>query len=236
MSLPIGKPVAWRQQFVLDAWQGLSLSGVGELVLTGLGLAWNCAYIDLPEVSAKHFAPLPAQLAALPSVRSHPQALNQQGYPMMYRTGDLVRTLQSGDLEFVGRIDHQVKIRGLRIELGEIEEAIRGGSNVTEVLVLVLKETLVAFISGHWEKDAVLECCSKCLPRYMVPQALVLVDTWPRTVSGKIDRKALPAMYEEFLSSAAKSCEVKNADESTSHTATEALILSFFSPSAFLGR
>ena len=139
------------------------------------------------------------------------------GRGVVYRTGDRVRWYADGELEFGGRIDFQVKLRGQRIELGEIEHALRALPGVVEAVVVLHTDTrgeasLVAYVSPAavavgedaelgagfsaavtFDRAAALSGAREALPAYMLPSVVVGVETWPRTSSGKIDRKQLPA-------------------------------------------
>ncbi|MGH3852154.1 MAG: amino acid adenylation domain-containing protein [Pseudonocardiaceae bacterium] len=149
----------------------------GELYIGGLGVA--CGYVNRAELTASRFLPDPT---GPPGSR-------------MYRTGDLVRLRRDGSLEFVARVDHQVKHRGYRIELGEIEAVARTCDGVRQAAVVLYRdevgERLVAFASGAVSADAVRAVLEKKLPSYMVPASVVVLDALPLTTSGKVDRKSL---------------------------------------------
>ena len=172
----------------------------GELWLGGVQVARG--YINRPEKTAEAF------------VANHPwPETDPSGRGVVYRTGDRVRWYADGELEFGGRIDFQVKLRGQRIELGEIEHALRSQPGVVEAIVLLSKEldALVAYVSPlavfkgippqksgftdalHLTDLNALQGVRDALPEYMVPSLVIGVDEWPRTSSGKIDRKRLPA-------------------------------------------
>ncbi|WP_299249897.1 condensation domain-containing protein, partial [uncultured Aquimarina sp.] len=128
----------------------------------------------------------------------------QKGYTRLYKTGDLVRWLEDGNLEYIGRNDDQVKIRGYRIELGEIEAALSTISGITQSCVLVKQRTtdsgLVKYLVGYYvledgftiDQELIIEQLSTLLPEYMIPSSLVSMDSFPLTINGKLDRKALP--------------------------------------------
>ncbi|SCL28052.1 amino acid adenylation domain-containing protein [Micromonospora pallida] len=185
-SVPIGGPIANLRLHVLDPAGAECPVGVaGELHIGGVGLARG--YHRRPALTAEKFVPDP--FSGEPGAR-------------LYRTGDLARwRIQpdgSGVIEFLGRIDHQVKLRGLRIELGEIESALRDQSGVTEAAVIVREDTpgdkrLVAYLVGTAEPTALKAALKERLPEYMVPNALVTLDALPLSPNGKLDRKALPA-------------------------------------------
>jgi acyl-coenzyme A synthetase/AMP-(fatty) acid ligase len=190
--VPIGGPIANTQVYVLDPALELVPVGVkGELYLGGVGLARG--YLERPELTAEKFVP-------------HP--FSQAGGERLYRTGDEVRWRGKGELEYLGRLDQQVKLRGFRIELGEIEARLLEQEGVGEAVVVVREETagdkrLVAYVvpdKMHADalgepKDLVTALrahLSEKLPEYMVPNAFVFLPSMPLTTSGKINRKALP--------------------------------------------
>ncbi|HVG10832.1 MAG TPA: non-ribosomal peptide synthase/polyketide synthase, partial [Thermoanaerobaculia bacterium] len=174
----IGRPIAGSQAYVLGRQFELVPVGVaGELWLGGAGLARG--YLNRPELTAAGFLPDP------------------WGEPgeRLYRTGDLVRRRSSGELDFLGRIDHQVKVRGFRIELGEIEAALAACPGVEEVAVLAREDRLVAYVAGAPADlpNHLSNHLRERLPEFMVPSDFVLLPALPRTPNGKLDRKALPA-------------------------------------------
>ena len=179
----IGRPIAGTKTYVLDDGLNLAAQGLpGELYLGGIGLARG--YLDKAGLSAERFVADPFGDAG----------------ERLYRTGDLVRWREDGELEYLGRIDHQVKIRGLRIELGEIEAQLLAQPGVREAVVVAAAGPagmrLVGYVSartGEALNAAVLrERLAAALPDYMVPGALLVLDTLPLNANGKIDRKALP--------------------------------------------
>ncbi|MCC5621223.1 non-ribosomal peptide synthetase [Nostoc sp. CHAB 5715] len=184
-SIPIGKPIANTQLYILDeSLQPVPMGVPGELHIGGLGLARG--YLNQAELTALKFIPNPFS--------------NKKG-DRLYKTGDLVRYLQSGDIEYIGRIDNQIKIRGYRIELGEIEAIISQHPVVKETVVIVSEESvnsqrIVAYIVP--KKEQTLEITGlrsfleSKLPSYMVPAAFVKLEALPLTPNGKVDRKALP--------------------------------------------
>ena len=181
---PIGRPIDNTDLYILDANFNPTPIGVaGELCVGGPSLARG--YLNRPDLSAEKFIPNP---------------FGPEG-SRLYRTGDLVRYLPDGNIEFLGRIDHQVKVRGFRIELGEIEAVLDEHPRVRDVIVLA-KEVrqddvrLVAYlVFNSDEKPTVNDLrgyIKNLLPDYMVPATFVYLDEMPLTPSGKIDRKALP--------------------------------------------
>jgi amino acid adenylation domain-containing protein len=184
-TVPIGRPVANARVHVLDAALRLTPSGVeGELFIGGAGLARG--YLGRADLTAECFVPDP--YCREPGER-------------LYRTGDLVRLGSDGALRFLGRIDHQVKIRGVRIELGEIEAVLARHPGVSRAVVVVHEEVagparLVAYVVDAAVPAAVDELrrfLQERLPESLVPAAWVRLEALPLTPSGKIDRLALPA-------------------------------------------
>jgi amino acid adenylation domain-containing protein len=189
-KVPIGRPIANTQVYILDAQkQPVGIGVPGELYIGGAGLARG--YLNRPELTADRFILNP--FSDEPSSR-------------LYKTGDLARYLSDGNIEFLGRIDHQVKIRGFRIELGEIEAAIGQHPALRETVVLVREDNpgdkrLVAYIvsnSALKTQDSELINDLRCylkqkLPQYMMPSAFVLLESLPLTTNGKIDRRSLRA-------------------------------------------
>lgn len=174
--VPIGYPVWNTRMYVLDARLRPLPAGVpGDLYLGGVQLARG--YLGREDLTAERFIADPH----LPCER-------------LYRTGDRARWRQDGVVEYLGRSDHQVKLRGLRIEPGEIEAVLRGVAGVTRAEVLVRDAALVAYVSGSvFDPEALRQHAVTHLPDYMVPSAFVAIDSWPVTANGKLDRDALPA-------------------------------------------
>ncbi|HEX3527655.1 MAG TPA: amino acid adenylation domain-containing protein, partial [Thermoanaerobaculia bacterium] len=174
----IGAPIANTQAHIVDRSLGLLPVGVpGELCLGGEGLARG--YLNRPELTAEKFIPDPFS--------------QQSG--RLYRTGDLVRRRAHRsdiELEFLGRIDHQVKVRGFRIELGEVEATLLAHPEVAETVVVAQDQRLIAYVSPGVPAD-VKERLRERLPDYMIPSAFVGLPELPRTPNGKVNRKALPA-------------------------------------------
>ena len=187
ISANIGKALNNIKCYVLDSNKKLVPIGViGELYISGASLARE--YLNKPKLTAEQFI--------VNSFATEEDIL--KGYTRLYKTGDLVRWLPEGNLEYVGREDFQVKIRGYRIELGEIENALISIEHIKQAVVLAKRaksnKYLVAYFVSDIEvkDDYILNQLSIKLPSYMIPSALVRVDSFPLTASGKIDRKALP--------------------------------------------
>jgi amino acid adenylation domain-containing protein len=184
---PIGTPIPGARVHVLDRWGAPVPVGVGgELHVGGAGLARG--YLRRPEVTAERFVPDPFGPAG----------------ERLYRTGDLVRWRPSGDLEFLGRVDHQIKIRGFRVELGEIEAALRSHARVHDAAVVLRPgpggdARLVAYLVRAGEGGEPIPPAElrgflqERLPEYMVPALFMELPALPLTPSGKVDRRALPA-------------------------------------------
>ena len=184
-SVPIGRPLEGRTAHRLDA-RGLPVPAnrPGELCLGGQGLARG--YRGRPARTAKRFVPDP---------------FSEQPGSRLYRTGDLVQELPSGELDFLGRIDQQVKVRGFRIEPGEIEAALRDHPGVADAVVVVQTDgtgdgRLVAYAvptpDSTLEGAELRRTLEDRLPAHMVPSTFVPLDTLPLTPGGKVDRQALP--------------------------------------------
>jgi len=188
-ALPsIGRPVDNTRAYLLDRRGAPVPLGVpGELYVAGAGLARG--YLRRPDLTAERFLPDP--FAPLSGERG----------ARMYRTGDLVRRLPDGQLDFLGRVDHQVKIRGMRIELGEIESVLGRHPDLREAAVALREERpgehrLIAYVVAAGEPPASAELRQYLLaklPEHMVPAAFVTLDALPLTPNGKVDRRALPA-------------------------------------------
>jgi acyl-coenzyme A synthetase/AMP-(fatty) acid ligase/acyl carrier protein len=207
---PIGRPIANTEIYLLQKdGQPIPLGVAGELYIGGICLARG--YLNRPDLTAEKFIPnpflnqenglenaenrsvsslLPSSFFLLPSANR------------LYKTGDLARYLPDGNIEYIGRIDGQVKIRGFRIELGEIETALANYRAVKQAVVLAREDEpgdkrLVAYIVANPEEQLAIADLRTYLqgrlPDYMVPAIFMTVEAMPKTPSGKIDRRALPA-------------------------------------------
>ncbi len=186
-GVPIGRPIDNLRLHVVDrSFRLAGVSAAGELCFGGVGLARG--YMNRPDLTAERFVPDP--WSGRPGER-------------LYRSGDLARRLPGGEIEVIGRTDQQVKIRGLRIELGEIEALLAEHPGVREAAVTVRDDGAAARLVGYVvgtlsENDEdteadLLRFLEPRLPAYMVPSAFVTLPALPRTPSGKVDRRALPA-------------------------------------------
>ncbi|MGF9825596.1 tyrocidine non-ribosomal peptide synthetase TycC, partial [Brevibacillus agri] len=181
-TVPIGKPLPNMTMYVVDAHLNLQPVGVvGELCIGGAGVARG--YLNRPELTQEKFVPNPFA----PGER-------------LYRTGDLAKWRADGHVEFLGRNDHQVKIRGVRIELGEIETQLRKLDGIAEAVVVARedhrqeKELCAYVVTDHALDAAELRAnLLKELPQAMIPSYFVTLDALPLTANGKVDRRSLPA-------------------------------------------
>ncbi|HJT56123.1 MAG TPA: amino acid adenylation domain-containing protein, partial [Ktedonobacteraceae bacterium] len=182
----IGHPLINVEVYVLDeALEPVQVEQPGELYIGGIALARG--YLGQPALTAERFIP-------------HP--FSDQPGNRLYRTGDLVRYQPGGSLEYVGRVDEQVKLRGFRIELGEIEQVLLQQPGVRQAVVTMREDEargkqLVGYVVAQegfklWE-STLKEALSQQLPEYMIPSSLTMLDALPLSTSGKIDRRALPA-------------------------------------------
>jgi amino acid adenylation domain-containing protein len=182
LTVPIGRPIANNRLYLLDQQQQLAPPGVaGELYIGGAGVGRG--YLGRPELTAERFVPNPFSEAG----------------ERLYRTGDLCRYLADGSVEFLGRRDHQVKLRGYRVELGEIEAVLGQHPAVRAVAVLVKDDThLVAYVVLDQEQSATTSelrsFLQQKLPEHMVPSVYIALDTMPLMPNGKVDRRALAAL------------------------------------------
>ncbi|MEC0968682.1 non-ribosomal peptide synthetase, partial [Bacillus altitudinis] len=177
LSIPIGKPVSQTAVYIVDEFGQVQPPGVaGELCVAGDGLVMG--YYHQPELTSEKFVENPFRSGEV-----------------MYKTGDLARWLSNGDIEFIGRIDHQVKIRGQRIELGEIEHQLLQHPQVKEAVVIAISnDTLCAYFTaeGAVPLSDLREQAGRELPVYMMPAFFMQLDELPLTGNGKVDRRALP--------------------------------------------
>ncbi|MGW4516159.1 amino acid adenylation domain-containing protein [Streptomyces sp. NPDC004393] len=181
--LSIGVPLPGYDAFVVDAYGELVPQGVaGELLVGGGRIARG--YHNRPALTAERFVP---------------DSFTGRAGGRLYRTGDIVRWTSTGDLEFIGRRDNQVKVRGYRIELGEIEAAILREPGVTASAVMLRdgpagdKRIIAYFVAPSTTTEAhVLRALESRLPEYMIPSALLRLDSFPMTRNGKVDRSAMP--------------------------------------------
>jgi amino acid adenylation domain-containing protein len=189
LTVPIGQPIANTCVYILNPHLKLMPTGVaGELYIGGAGLA--VGYLNQPIETAARFVPNP--FSDKPDAR-------------LYRTGDMARYLPDGNIEFLGRIDHQVKVRGFRVELAEIETVLLTHREVHQAVVISEAETtpnhrLVGYLIASGSKppsiDELRTFLGQHLPDYMIPSTFVFLKTMPLTSNGKIDRAALPAPDE----------------------------------------
>ncbi|MGC4060737.1 MAG: amino acid adenylation domain-containing protein [Aquabacterium sp.] len=181
-TLPLGRPLPHTQLYVLDADLRPVPTGVaGEIYIGGSGLARG--YLGRADLTAERFVP-------------HPFG---QAHERLYKTGDMGRWRDDGVIEYLGRNDHQVKLRGLRIELGEIEARLRACEGVREAVVLAQDaDHIVAHVVPQagirLDIDALRAQLTSALPDYMVPSAIGIIDPLPLTPNGKLDREALPVL------------------------------------------
>jgi amino acid adenylation domain-containing protein len=191
---PIGPPISNFQGYVLDA-NGVPVppGTPGELYVGGVGVARG--YLNRPELTAERF---------------HTDAFASIDGARMYKTGDLVRHDKNGNIVFIGRTDHQVKLRGFRIELGDIESRLREHDDVEDAICLIEhagapNARIIAYAQiGQTNTTAgdLRNHIATILPAHMIPSVIQTVDTLPRTPNGKIDRKALPKLTESNAESA----------------------------------
>jgi acyl-CoA synthetase (AMP-forming)/AMP-acid ligase II len=183
----IGCPIPDLRIYVLDeVLQPVAPGTTGELFIGGPGLARG--YVNRPELTAERFLPHP-----------FPDTAGER----LYRSGDLARVHDTGDLEYLGRADNQVKVRGYRIELGEVETTLRGHPSVDQAVVIACDDgcgarQLVAYVAAtagmRTEPLELRRTLALRLPDYMIPSAFVILDTFPLNTNGKVDKAALAGM------------------------------------------
>ena len=191
-GIPVGRPIQNTSFYVLDAFMNPVPQGVpGELWIGGEGLARG--YLNRPDLTDERFVPSPFPATSAGKASGATTA-------RLYRTGDLVRYRPDGTLDFFGRIDHQVKLRGFRIELAEIESALRSFPGVLDTVTILRDDQgdkrLVGYVVTQDEPPSVAalrDHLRETLPEYMVPTAFVVLKELPRMPNGKLDRAALPA-------------------------------------------
>jgi amino acid adenylation domain-containing protein len=206
----IGRPILNTRAYVLDRnLQPVPVGVTGELYVAGPGLAEG--YLNQPELTAERFLPNP---------------FDEGDGAAMYRTGDLVRWTARGVLEFLGRHDQQIKLRGYRIELEEIQEVLRSHTDVADAVVTARCDagcSLAAYVVPRRRESFSIQdvraYCRERLPHYMLPAAIVTLDALPLTVSGKVDRARLPAPSAE---------PTRNRQLTPPRTATETLLASIW--------
>jgi amino acid adenylation domain-containing protein len=189
----IGQPIPDLKFYILDKNQNLAPTGVsGEIYVGGAGVARE--YLNRPQLTKERFIKNP---------------FSDRDDDRLYRTGDLARYIDGDDIEYLGRIDHQIKIRGFRIELGEIEAVINNYADVKEAVVTVRDDVseekrIVAYLmkkqNDEFDVLSLRSYLFKQLPEYMVPSDFVLLEEFPLTASGKLDIKKLPAPEGERYS------------------------------------
>ncbi len=203
--VPLGPPIANTTFYVVDeAGKPLPPGVPGELCIGGVGV--SPGYLERPDLTAQRFIPDPFS-----------DPFSTEPGATLFRTGDLVRALNRQELEFMGRLDHQVKLRGYRIELAEIESVLRTHAAIDNAAVILRHDIedeprLVAYVTlaprAQLHPKEIKEYVGRSLPEYMLPARIVSLDALPLTGSGKIDRRALPvpeslAGQEEDLPQAA---------------------------------
>nr|WP_317110635.1 non-ribosomal peptide synthetase [Chroococcidiopsis sp. SAG 2025] len=206
--VPVGRPIANTELYILDKnGQPVPIGVAGELLIGGAGVTRG--YLNRPELTQERFIP-------------HP--FSQNPTDRLYRTGDLVRYRRDGNVEFLGRIDFQVKVRGYRIELGEIETILSRHEAVREAAIVVREDVpgdkrLVAYVlpqPGQQPANSQLrEYLLARLPEYMVPSNFVVLEAFPLTPNNKVDRKALPVPTTVQLDRAIEQTAPQNQVEQT---------------------
>ncbi|MCS6287704.1 MAG: amino acid adenylation domain-containing protein [Nitrospira sp.] len=204
-AMPIGRPLANSQAYILDRdLQPMPAGLPGELYLGGQGLARG--YLQRPELTAERFIP-------------DPYGLRPGG--RLYRTGDRARYGTDGTIEFLGRVDNQVKLRGFRVELGEIDASLRRESGVMDAVTVVRTaddgaQQVVSYVTGPSTLDvaAIRAALARQLPDYMMPHTIVALESFPLTANGKLDRAALPNPTQQAAGAALSYAAPRTAIES----------------------
>jgi amino acid adenylation domain-containing protein len=183
--IPIGRPIGNTQIYILNSHlQPVPIGTPGEIYIGGFGVSKG--YLNRPELTTEKFIP-------------HP--FSKQPNARLYKTGDQARYLSNGNIEFIGRIDHQIKLRGYRIELGEIEAVLQQHPQVKQAIVIARNsnsenQQLVAYIVPFQPQNYLTQelrsFLQTKLPNYMIPSVILQIDTLPLTPNGKIDRQKLP--------------------------------------------
>ena len=214
----LGKPINNTQFYILDKdYNRVPIGVPGELYIGGMGIARG--YLNRPELTAERFIAIPPT----PLSKGVKGGIDGE---RLYKTGDLVKYGEDGEIEYLGRIDYQVKLRGFRLELGEIETILLTHPQVREAVVIVKEESLIAYIvtKGNREEGTgnrmgeiklygyLKEFLGEKLPNYMIPSRFMELDSLPLTPNGKIDRKALPEI------------ELNSEDYVAPKTATEEIL------------
>jgi amino acid adenylation domain-containing protein/non-ribosomal peptide synthase protein (TIGR01720 family) len=206
-TVPIGRPIGDREIYLLDRLMNqVSVGMAGEVYIGGASLARG--YLNRRALTAEKFVPHP--FSTEPGAR-------------LYRTGDVARFLDDGNLEFVGRVDDQVKVRGFRIELGEIEATLAAHEDVAEAAALAREDAagdkrLVAYVvarRGNVTAEDLRAFLKSKLPRHMLPGVFVMLDALPKNSNGKVDRRALPPPPTAEASQAGGNAAPRNATEAT---------------------
>jgi amino acid adenylation domain-containing protein len=184
----IGRPIKNTKLYILDGRVNPTPVGTqGELYIAGAGLARG--YLGRPDLTAERFMP---------------NLFSAEAGGRLYRTGDVVRYLTDGQIEFIGRADEQVKVRGRRIELGEIEAALNQLDTVKRSVVLASEDEngarrLIAYVAAEEPAAGLKKRLQKKLPEYMVPEVIMVLEEMPLTANGKIDRKRLPSFLKDVI-------------------------------------
>ncbi|MEO1378584.1 MAG: non-ribosomal peptide synthetase, partial [Cyanobacteria bacterium J06635_10] len=211
-EVPIGRPLAHLDTYILDPnLQPVPIGVPGELYIGGDSLARG--YLNRPDLTREKFIqnPFDSLTVKRQTHRNASSAQATEGYPptqsKLYKTGDLARYLPDGNIEFIGRIDHQIKMRGFRIEPGEIEVALTTHPKIQQAVVIATEDNpdhkrLVGYVVLSDSSEStrqIREFLQQKLPEYMVPNAFVCLENLPLTPNGKVDRKALLASDRDFL-------------------------------------